>query len=89
MLAWPLEEKTAMAQILVRELDESVVKRLKSRAKANGRSMESEIRVILEAAAHVHDDKSRFIKDVERLRKHIGRRRQTDSGILQAEDRER
>jgi len=78
-----------MAQILVRELDESVVKKLKSRAKANGRSMESEIRVILEDAAHVHDDTSRFIKEVELLRKRIGRRRQTDSGILQAEDRER
>ena len=78
-----------MAQILVRELDESVVKRLKSRAKANGRSMESEIRTILESAARAHAEKARFIKEVELLRKRIRRRPQTDSGALQAEDRDR
>ena len=78
-----------MAQILVRELDESVVRKLKSRAKSNGRSMEAEIRTILESAAHADIDKSRFIKEAESLRKRIGRRRQTDSGILQAEDRDR
>lgn len=78
-----------MAQILVRELDESVVRKLKSRAKSNGRSMEAEIRTILESAAQSEIDKSRFIKEAESLRKRIGRRRQTDSGILQAEDRDR
>ena len=78
-----------MAQILVRELDESVVKKLKSRAKSNGRSMESEIRTILESAAQAHNNKARFIREVVSLRKRIERRRQTDSGILQAEDRDR
>jgi antitoxin FitA len=78
-----------MAQILVRDLDESVVRKLKSRAKSNGRSMEAEIRTILESAAQSEIDKSRFIKEAESLRKRIGRRRQTDSGILQAEDRDR
>ncbi len=78
-----------MAQILVRELDESVVKKLKSRAKSNGRSMEAEIRTILEGAAQDHVDKARFIKEAAALRERIGRRRQTNSGILQAEDRDR
>ena len=51
MLAWVVEKEMVMAQILVREIDASVVRRLKSRAKANGRSIESEISVILENAA--------------------------------------
>ncbi len=40
-----------MAQILVRGLDEGVVERLKKRAKEDGRSLESELRFILEQAA--------------------------------------
>lgn len=40
-----------MAQILVRGLDERVVERLKKRAKEDGRSLESELRFILEQAA--------------------------------------
>ena len=39
-----------MATLLVRKLDESVVERLKARAKAHGRSAEAEHRAILEAA---------------------------------------
>jgi len=78
-----------MAQILVRELNELVVKRLKSRAKSNGRSMEAEIRTILEGAAQDHIDKARFVKEAAVLRERIGQRRQTDSGILQAGDRDR
>lgn len=40
-----------MAQLLVRNLDEAVVDRLKERAVAHGRSLEGELRVVLEAAA--------------------------------------
>lgn len=36
-----------MAQILVRQIDEEVLKRLKARAKANARSTEAEVREIL------------------------------------------
>jgi plasmid stability protein len=39
-----------MAQLLVREVSEDVVRRLKERAKAHGRSVEAEHRLILEAA---------------------------------------
>jgi plasmid stability protein len=39
-----------MASLVVRKLDDEVVRRLKERAKANGRSAEAEHRVILEAA---------------------------------------
>jgi plasmid stability protein len=40
-----------MAQILVRDLDPEDVERLKALAKANGRSLESEVRQILAEAA--------------------------------------
>jgi plasmid stability protein len=37
-----------MAQILIRDLDPKVVEKLKEQAARNGRSLESELRVILE-----------------------------------------
>ena len=40
-----------MAQILVRNLDETVVARLKERANLNGRSLQAEVKMILEQAA--------------------------------------
>ena len=43
-----------MATVNVRRLDEEVVSRLKRRASANNRSLESEVRHILEDAAADH-----------------------------------
>ena len=40
-----------MATITVRKLDEATVEALKERAKTNGRSMEEEVRRVLETAA--------------------------------------
>lgn len=40
-----------MAQIIVRNLDEKVVKALKERAQRNNRSLEAEVRHILEGAS--------------------------------------
>jgi plasmid stability protein len=40
-----------MAQVLIRNLDEAVVERLKSRAAAKQRSLEAELREILEEAS--------------------------------------
>ena len=40
-----------MAQILVRDLDEAVVARLKERARDNHRSLQGEVKAILEEAA--------------------------------------
>ena len=42
-----LSVESAVAQILVRNLDERVKSRLQRRAKRNGRSMEAEVREIL------------------------------------------
>jgi plasmid stability protein len=41
----------SLAQVLIRQLDEAVVISLKARARANGRSLEAELRAILNEAA--------------------------------------
>ncbi|MFH1091273.1 MAG: Arc family DNA-binding protein [Pseudomonadota bacterium] len=41
-----------MAQILIRNLDEQIVERLKKLAKEGGRSLQSEVKSILEQAAY-------------------------------------
>jgi len=40
-----------MAQLIVRRLDDDVKERLKARAEKHGRSLEAEVRAILESAA--------------------------------------
>ncbi len=48
-----------MAQVIIRNLDAETVRRLKARAKGNGRSLEAELRSIVADA--VSDDRSEFI----------------------------
>jgi antitoxin FitA len=77
-----------MAEVLVRDLDASVVEKLKARAAANGRSLQAELKAILEEQARqVTKAEARAL--AARIRGRIGARPQTDSGMLQAEDRER
>jgi antitoxin FitA len=49
-----------MAQLVVRNLENSVKARLQRRARRNGRSMEEEVRDILRAAVHKEEKKSEF-----------------------------
>jgi antitoxin FitA len=44
-----------MAQLIVRNLDDDLVRRLRQRAASHGRSAEEEHRVILRAALRSHD----------------------------------
>ena len=48
-----------MAQLVVRNIEESVKTRLQRRARRNGRSMEAEVRDILRNAAHEAENPSR------------------------------
>jgi plasmid stability protein len=77
-----------MAQVLVRQLDDKVVERLKCRAKENGRSLQSEVKTILEEAA---PDYEAARKRIERFRNRLKRsgRRFSDSTELIREDRDR
>jgi plasmid stability protein len=77
-----------MAEVLVRDLDALVVEKLKARAAANGRSLQAELKAIIETqASQVTKAEARAL--AARIRRRIGTRLQTDSGMLQAEDRER
>jgi plasmid stability protein len=61
-----------MAQIIVRNLDDTVVDRLKARARTNDRSLEAEVRLILEQSAKVDTVQARQIV-MERRKKLQGR----------------
>ena len=76
-----------MGQILVRGLDEKVVERLKARARENGRSLQSEVKLILEQAARV--DMETNLNLANDIRKSFKGRKLTDSVDLIREDRNR
>lgn len=76
-----------MAQILVRNLDESVVDRLKKRATLNSRSLQSEVKLILEQASRLDTEAASLVAD--RIRDQFAGRSFSDSSELIQEDRDR
>ena len=79
-----------MSQILVRNLDEDVVERLKRRAKRDGRSLQSEVKSILEQAANeLKVDIETARKLCEQYRKRFKGRKFPDTVELICEDRNR
>ena len=80
-----------MATINVRQLDEFVAQRLKRRAASNNRSLEGEVRHILENA--VADDmaarRASFLALSDRLRRATEGRTHTPAEVLIREDRDR
>ena len=79
-----------MATINVRQLDDNVVRRLKERAACNNRSLEGEVRHILEGAAadDLQAKRAAFLVLSERLRRETEGAVQTPSEILIREDRD-
>ena len=75
-----------MAQLLVRDLPETLVLALKERAAANGRSAEAEHRLILEEA--LRSGRNEFRKRAARLRAGTAGRIQGESADLIREDRD-
>ena len=76
-----------MAQIIVRNLDDAVVERLKSRARDNDRSLEAEVRHILEQSAKVDLAQARQI--ALNIRERLKGRKFSDVAELIREDRDR
>jgi plasmid stability protein len=76
-----------MADILVRDVNAKILTRLKSRAKRNGRSLQSEAKSILESAAGF--TAAEAMAAAKRWRQGLGRRRFSDSAALVREDRRR
>ena len=76
-----------MAQVLVRELDPETVQRLKERAARHGRSLEAELRLVLEQAAARDPAPAAVL--ASKIRRRLRGRNHTDSAILVSEDRDR
>jgi len=79
-----------MAQILVRNLRKDVVERLKKRALEDGRSLQSEVKIILEQAAlEPKVDMEAARKICEKFRRRFKGRKFPDTVELIHEDRAR
>jgi plasmid stability protein len=76
-----------MAQLIVRNLDDAVVERLKARARDNDRSLEAEVRHILEQSAKVDLAQARQI--ALNIRERLKGRKFSDVAELIREDRDR
>ncbi len=74
-----------MPQILIRNIDESTLERLKTRAAQNGRSLQAEVKMILDQAAYVDLQTARLT--AARIREKLKGRSTTDSVDLLREER--
>lgn len=77
-----------MAQILVRDLGAKTVDRLKKHAREHGRSLQAEVKSILEDVA-VKMTMAEFRATAARIRRSLEGRHHTDSALLIREDRDR
>jgi plasmid stability protein len=84
-------EDTVMAQVLIRNIPSEVLDGLKARAQQSKRSLQGEVRVILEEAAKPSSRRNlaAFLKHAKALRRKTSGAKQTDSALLLREDRER
>ncbi|MCW3101352.1 MAG: hypothetical protein JWL77_6970 [Chthonomonadaceae bacterium] len=76
-----------MPQVLIRELDDRTVERLKLRARQHGRSLEAELRTILQASAEVVQQDPKALLD--QVRSLFAGRSFEDSSELIRADRQR
>ena len=76
-----------MSQMLVRDLDPEILERLKERARSNGRSLQKEVRAILEGAARTYT-MAEAREATEKWQEHFAGRRFSDSVELIRENRD-
>lgn len=76
-----------MSKVLVRDLSPAVIDKLKARARQHGRSLQAELKSILEQAARADTRTVRAL--AARIRQRLAGRSHTDSVVLLAEDRRR
>ena len=69
-----------MPNILIRDLTPETIEKLKARARRNGRSMQSELKTILEQAAQVEFLEAEILSS--RIRRMLGDSEYTDSAEL-------
>lgn len=78
-----------MGNLTIRNLDDAVIGRLKTQAKANQRSLEGEVRHLLTREVSDHLRTAEFLERADALAATTVGRKQTDSTILIREDRDR
>jgi antitoxin FitA len=76
-----------MAQVIVRELEPEVVERLKLHARANGRSLEAELRAVLRGLAR-QKTREETARAAAEFREALHSRLPTDSTAVIREDRD-
>ncbi len=76
-----------MADLLIRNLNPTVIKRLKQRAKEHNRSLQSELKIIVEAAVKMSLDEA--IQTSEDWHKRLAGQTFKDSAELLRKDRKR
>jgi plasmid stability protein len=76
-----------VAQVVIRNIDDEAIQRLKARAARKGRSLEHELRTIITAAAVA--ERSEFRARAAQLRQQLAGRRHSDSTELIRRDRDR
>lgn len=76
----------AMAQILIRQLDEQVVAILREQARSRGVSLEQSLRELLTAAARQHSDVRQRLAELRRETPLLGRQLQVDILIREGRD---
>jgi plasmid stability protein len=76
-----------MPQVLVRDIEPVVLEKLKARALRSGRSLEAELRLILQQAAG--EPAASLLPELERVRALFAGRTFGDSAELLREDRDR
>lgn len=78
-----------MSQILVRGLEAETIERLKERAKRHKRSLQGEVKTIIEEAVPAKMSMDEAREAALKIRKSFGNRVFSDSAELIREDRER
>jgi plasmid stability protein len=74
--------------LLVRDVDDATWERLRDRADRNGRSLNSELKLILDRAAQAVDMKTAR-EQAEEISRRLAGRHHSDSAALLREDRDR
>jgi plasmid stability protein len=77
-----------MPNVLVRDVSESVLKKLKARASRSGRSLQSEVQTILRHAVRNAEPLS-DLETARKIRSSLEPKKQSDSARLLREDRAR
>jgi len=85
---WFKEEFSIMPNVLVRDVETSILEKLKDRAAKSGRSLQSEVQIILKDAATKPEPLSE-LETARKIRNSLKAHKQSDSAELLREDRDR